>query len=398
MIARRWLIAAATLAIVAPAAIAGEGPWRVKVRGIDRDLGATPVVVELREPIPLGEYLLSRPLEKSARPATVLDDGGKRLLAFVADPLKAGEVAEFALEKTGSVKGGIQFLPDGNTLRITLGGGPFTAYRTDLGPKPILYPLIGPTGAALTRSYPMAQVEGEDRDHPHQRSFWFTHGRVNGVDFWSELPGHGAIRETSRRATGGAAMGVLHTTDEWVGPDGKVVCEDARVLRMFAAPSARILDFDVTMKATHGPVTFGDTKEGMFGLRVASALDANRKPGGTITNAEGLKNLDAWGKASPWVDYAGTLDGKAVGVAILNHPDSFRYPTTWHVRDYGLFAANPFGWKDFGRAESGEYTLPNGELVTFRYRVILHEGDTAADIASAFAGYATPPTVEVQGD
>ena len=93
------------------------------------------------------------------------------------------------------------------------------------------------------------------------------------------------------------------------------------------------------------------------------------------------------------------VDGKTVGIAILNHPDSFRYPTTWHVRDYGLFAANPFGWNDFGRAESGEYTLPEGESISFRYRVILHEGDTAAaDIASAFAGYATPPTIEVRRD
>ena len=78
----------------------------------------------------------------------------------------------------------------------------------------------------------------------------------------------------------------------------------------------------------------------MFGLRVATSMDVTSKKGGKIINAEGIENTPAWGKPSPWVDYTGPVGGKTVGVAIFNHPSSFRYPTTWHVRDYGLFAAN----------------------------------------------------------
>ena len=114
-------------------------------------------------------------------------------------------------------------------------------------------------------------------------------------------------------------------------------------------------------------------------------------------NAEGITDDAAWGKASPWVDYVGPVEGKTVGVAILNHPDSFRYPTTWHVRTYGLFAANPFGWHDFGQKTSGEYTVPEGQSVRFAYRVVLHEGDTAtARVANAFSGYSQPPGVSVE--
>ena len=88
-----------------------------------------------------------------------------------------------------------------------------------------------------------------------------------------------------------------------------------------------------------------------------------------------------------------------MGVAILNHPDSFRYPTTWHVRDYGLFAANPFGWHDFGMKKSGEYAIPAGGSIAFLYRLILHKGDTAtARVANAFEGYAKPPVVEVSAE
>lgn len=394
------LLAVAFLMFAAPSR-AGEDRT-VTVRWEGRDLGETPIVVPLDPPLAAGTYTLTPEGGGAAIPAVVFEEGGRSSLAFVVDRLAKDSSSRYALEradKPADSPGGVEFSKEGDALSVRVQGRPLTTYRNDLGPKPILFPLIGPTGTRVTRAFPMETVEGEDRDHPHQRSFWFTHGRVNGVDFWTELADHGAIRETSRKTIQGPSIGVLRTTDDWVGPDGKVVCTDERVHRIYATKSARVLDFDVTMKATAGPVTFGDTKEGMFGLRVASALDANRKDGGKITNAEGLTNLDAWGKASPWVDYAGKIDGKAVGIAILNHPDSFRYPTTWHVRDYGLFAANPFGWKDFGRKEPGEHVLPAGESLTFRYRVILHEGDTAtADLPSAFAAYATPPKVEISGE
>jgi len=149
--------------------------------------------------------------------------------------------------------------------------------------------------------------------------------------------------------------------------------------------------------SNRGPVTFGDTKEGMFGLRVASSMDVNKKRGGLILNAEGLRDDAAWGKPSAWVDYSGPLGGRTVGIAILNHPDSFRYPTHWHVRTYGLFAANPFGWHDFGIGKSGTYTLPQGHSLRFSYRVIFHDGDAqAARIAEHFRQYASPPAITVE--
>ena len=305
---------------------------------------------------------------------------------------------------------GVEFRPSGPNLEVYAGGKLVTVYHTDEPTKPYFYPVNGPTGAPITRAFPIKKdVPGEDQDHPHQRSFWFTHGDVNGYDFWASdpinkpNPKFGSIRETSRKVVAeGAAVGVLKTTDDWLGPDGKKVCEDERVVRFYDTREARVLDFDVTVKAIAGPVTFGDTKEGMFGLRVASSMDVVKgktKGAGKITNAEGLTDDAAWGKPSPWVDYVGPVDGKTVGVAILNHPDSFRYPTTWHVRTYGLFAANPFGWHDFGMKKSGEYTLPQGEQIRFRYRVILHEGDTAsARLDAAFKGYAEPPAATLQRD
>ena len=207
----------------------------------------------------------------------------------------------------------------------------------------------------------MVQDTKETKDHVHQRSCWFTHGEVNGIDFWTEMPTgrNGTIvhRKFVKIASGRQAE--IVTENDWLGPSGKKVCEDRRHLAFGALGDARWINFDITLRASQGPVTFGDTKEGSFGLRVAQWLAVDSKQGGQIVNSHGETDAAAWGKRAQWVDYHGTLDGQGVGIAMFNHPDSFRYPTGWHVRTYGLFAANPFARKGFNgkRGAGGSRTL-----------------------------------------
>jgi hypothetical protein len=367
---------------------------------IERDIPAeTPLIAELPSNVAPGSYLLQVP-EGRSYAAQVFEDGGKSHIATLLPRLPGRSELICTLQPAPSTgNGGVAFQSSPERVRVEIDGQLLTEYRASDGPKPYYYPVIGPTGQPCTRAYPMAQVEGEDRDHNHQRSFWFTHGNVDGVDFWAAdplnppRPNYGTIKETSRKVvTTGPVVGMLRTTDDWLGPDGQVLCQDERVVRFYNTRDARVLDFDIVIRATAKPVTFKDTKEGMFGLRLASSMDVKRKQGGKIINAEGITDQQAWGKASPWVDYTGPVAGETVGVAILNHPQSFRYPTTWHVRDYGLFAANPFGWSDFGLKKSGDHTIPAGGRIAFQYRIVLHKGDTAtAGIPQVFDAYAQPP-------
>ena len=110
-----------------------------------------------------------------------------------------------------------------------------------------------------------------------------------------------------------------------------------------ADDQARWIDVEIVFSATQ-PLTFGTTKEGSVGVRLWPTLTVSR--GGTIVNSEGQRNGDAWGKTAEWVDNYGNIDGETLGIAVLNHPTSLRHPTTWHVRTYGLFAANPFMKED----------------------------------------------------
>ena len=237
----------------------------------------------------------------------------------------------------------------------------------------------------------------ETKDHVHHRSLWFTHGSVNGVDFWGETPkgktGTIVHRKFVTIASGEQAR--IVTDNDWLAPSGKKVCEDRRSLTFGVLGDARWIDFDITLRASEGPVSFGDTKEGSFALRVAESLAVDSHRGGRIVNSRGQTNAAAWGKPAEWVDYHGPVGGHMVGIAIFNHPSSFRYPTGWHVRTYGLFAANPFARKGFNGLEGTQgmsYVLPAGQELVFRYRVFLHRGDEkAGKVAEAFAEYAKMP-------
>jgi len=295
-------------------------------------------------------------------------------------PLRGSDAASAEITIEPSEKGAV----------VKIDGQLFTEYLVRSGTKPVLWPIIGPTGKPMTRDFPMRDRAGEKKDHPHQRSLWFSHGHVNGVDFWTEQGKVGTIKHLEFTKIAGGKPAVIATRNAWLAPDGRRVCEDQRVLHFDTDGDARWIDFDITLKAADGDVVFGDTKEGTFGLRVAESLSVDAKRGGKIVNSNGQVNAAAWGQPAAWVDYHGPIDGQTVGIAVLNHPSSFRYPTCWHVRTYGLFAANPFGLHDFsgGKRANGTLPLPRGQTVTLRYRVLLHRGnEREGKVAERFSAY-----------
>jgi hypothetical protein len=284
--------------------------------------------------------------------------------------------------------------------RILVGDEVFAGYRFDDGGKPIVYPLIGPGGQEMTRNFPMKRdVPGERDDHDHHRSMWLTHGEVNGVDFWLDDQGCGRIVHTDGTASlSESGSAVLITDNDWLDPRGQRVLSDTRRFEFSIDGSRRIIDCDVLLKASDGDVNFGDTKEGTFGIRVAGSMKVDANQGGIITNAEELTNKDAWGKPSAWVDYSGPVDRENVGITVHAHPSGFGAPCRWHVRTYGLFAANPFGIHHFeGGPKRTGIVLREGTKMRLNYRVVLHTG--LLDIAAAKKDaeqYANEPRPELE--
>jgi len=278
-------------------------------------------------------------------------------------------------------------------IDINLDGKPFTTFHSGANEgKPYLAPLRAASGKIITRRFPMENVAGESRDHLHHRGLWFSYDDVNGVKFWENDPTYmnpkvGRILVTKAEWKPGSKT--LETVFNWNDHAGKTVLVEHRVMKFGATPTLRTIDFDITLTAPE-KVVFGDTKEGAFAIRLADAL-TEKTGSGKMVDADGKQGMAAiWGKRSAWVDYSGTIDGEKLGVAIFDHPSNPGYPEHWHARDYGLFALNPWGQHAFDpKAEEAHTTVAAGGSLHFRWRVVIHEGDTqGAHIADLYTQFA----------
>lgn len=278
-------------------------------------------------------------------------------------------------------KGKVEIKELPGKLRIEIGGELFSEYIYENTSRPYLYPIIGPGGAQMTRNWPMKEAPNEERDHPHHKSWWYAHGLVNGHDFWAEGKDSGKTVHEKFLEVKSGDVGVIKTANKLVAKDGTTIATDERTLKIHNVEGARVFDFEITIRASNGDLVLGDTKEGTMALRLNErmrlAQPKKQKGEGHIVNSEGVRDGETWGKRAKWVDYHGPVENKTVGVAIFDHPTNPRHPTWWHVRDYGLFAANPFGIHDFEKKEkgAGDIKIKAGESVTFKYRFYIHEGD-----------------------
>ena len=296
----------------------------------------------------------------------------------------------------------VELRRQGDQIDILIGGRPFAIYSFDPAvAKPYLFPLRSAEGTVVTRGFPMVtDISGEDHDEPHQRAMYFAHGDINGFDFWGEA----AFPRWSRhsRATFGRTVfrkldeirgrtesGTLQAQFDLLTSNGQAIAEETQAFTFRGDSDSRTIDCEFTIRAGNTPVKMGDTKEGTFAIRLVKALEP---PLGHMMNSNGATDEKTiWGKQADWVDYSGTVDGEAVGVAVFDNPQNLRHPTYWHARHYGLLAANPFGVREFthDRHQDGSYTIPAGGVLVLRYRVFVHHGDyRQARVTEAYSRYA----------
>jgi hypothetical protein len=329
--------------------------------------------------------------------------------------MRMNRAAIFVLSAAGLALPGtaqVKITPGPEKVAIEINGKPFSDFYVAGASvsKPYLWPLRAATGTYVTRMWPMEKVDEEfdgdaykwaknkRPDHQHQRGLWFAHDSVNYLDFWNNefsytTKNRGKITLVKLGSVkGGAQEGSIAATFDWQDIEGKnpPILREDRVMTFYAEKDRRVFDLDITLTALNGAVTFGDGKDGVLGIRLRPVLQEDMGTG-HILNADGLASeKEAWGKPSNWCDYSGEIHGEKVGIAILDHPANPRHPVRWHVRAYGLFAANPFGLSVFtgDKSQDGAVTLEPGKSLRYRYRILIHPGDAqSADIAAAWAKY-----------
>lgn len=301
----------------------------------------------------------------------------------------------------GHASGEWQMTPGEDRIELRHRGELVTAYYIGDVPRPFFYPIIGPSGVPVTRSYPIEKgPEEEETDHVHHRSLWFAHGEVNGINFWGDREGDGRQVHTGLKGVTISPTSItLKTTNDWVAADGAKVLQDAREYRWAKAQNdALMIDFKITLQATEGEVLFADSKEGCLGLRMAHWMRLVKKdrktpqPSAAVVNSEGDSGKAVWGKRAEWIDYfAKGPKGKTIGIAVMDHPSNLRHPTWWHARDYGLLGANPFGQGSFEKETpkgAGSYKLDAGDELTLRWRLVVHPGTPEqAGIVEAYQAF-----------
>jgi hypothetical protein len=295
---------------------------------------------------------------------------------------------------------------------ITIGGKPFTSYIWPVTvKKPVLYPLRTAAGTVLSRGFPLDPRPGERVDHPHHVGMWLNYGDVNGLDFWNnsdaikpeELSKYGSIVHTAIvSAKSGAGRGELIVSADWVSQSKDVLLKEETRYIFHAVGDVRMIDRITTVTAQDKPVTFGESKEGVLGLRMRRQLEEpstkpevftdaqgnptavpmmdNKGVDGVYLTSEGMRTeKDVWGTRARWAILSGDVDGEPVTVAIFDHPKNPNYPTHWHARGYGLFAANDLAAEQFNKAEPKQsLTLKPGENLRFAFRVLLLHGKAEA--------------------
>jgi len=287
---------------------------------------------------------------------------------------------------------------------IYIDGQPFTSYLwSDKLKVPVLYPLRTAQGTTVTRGFPLDPRPGERVDHPHHIGLWLNYGSVNGVDFWNNsvaLPPEQqqkmgtVVHRRVARTGNGKERGELVVEMDWVMPDGQAILRETTTLVFHAGTNLRAVDRITTLTALTQRVVFADNKEGMLGMRVRRELeqpsneplvftDSSGRPttvkvldnsgvSGLYRSSEGKTGDAVWGTRARWTMLAGKVDQESIALVILDHPKNVGFPTYWHARGYGLFAANPLGQEVFSNGkEKLNFTLEPKQSVTFRFRLLI---------------------------
>jgi hypothetical protein len=311
---------------------------------------------------------------------------------------------------------------------VTIDGKPFTSYIwPSTLKKPVLYPLRTAKGTLVTRGFPLDPRPGERVDHPHHVGMWLNHGDVNGLDFWNnsdaipaaDAPKMGTIYHRKiLDAKSGASQGELTVETAWMTPDSKQLLRETTRFIFRGGADSRTIDRITTLTALDQKVVFKDSKEAFLGMRVRRELEQpadkpekftdasgkvtavpvldNKGVTGKYISSEGKEGDAVWSTRGRWTMLGGTVEGEPITIAILDNPSNVGYPTHWHARGYGLFAANPLGDKQFNEPKDFNYTLEPGTSVTFKYRVLILGGPSTPERIEreykAFAQEGTSPT------
>ncbi len=290
-------------------------------------------------------------------------------------------------------------------IDVYVGSSLFTSFLyPDSLEKPVLFPVNDAGQVPVTRGFPLDPRPGEPTDHPHHTGLWLSYENVNGLDFWNNsyaIPAekkslYGWIKTDRILESTSGIKGILRYHANWTNQQGDILLEETTRYEFTGSGKERMIDRITELKADVD-ISLRDAKDGMLGLRLAHELQIpalhdqqftdskgnkttvkkDSASSGNYLTSEGKQGDSAWSTRAAWCKVYGKIGNDSVSITIFDHPRNPNYPTFWHARGYGLFAANPLGEKIFTSGKSElNLKLKKGATLIFRYRILIQNGDS----------------------
>ncbi len=270
----------------------------------------------------------------------------------------------------------VTFESRGDSLLIRADGRPLATYvyRDPEILRPYFKDVCAPGGVQVTRHHPPREgVDPLDHATMHP-GLWLAFGDLGGSDFWRNKATvvHGGF-VTAPQA--GGDRGTFAVRNRYMA-EGDTVCEEICTYTFQVWPGGYFILWDSTFQSKRSGLYFGDQEEMGLGVRLATPLMVkpyeNRHRPGRILDEHGRRNeKEIWGQQAAWCDYSGRVGDTFAGTMIMPDPRNAA-ACRWHVRDYGLMVANPFGQSVFKKGPVKKTEIGSVQPLRLRFGVLLH--------------------------
>ena len=287
-----------------------------------------------------------------------------------------------------------EFKPS-EVLRYQAAKSPLPAgYEPQLQRGGYIHPVFTPRGVPVTDDYPP--------NHKHHHGIWSPWTKTvfegRAPDFWNMGEKKGTVKVVGEPEVWSAGVyagfRTAHRMIDLTAPGGPKPAIDeqwdvtAYASRMGGLES-NVFDLVITQTtASDSPLALPKFHYGGLGFRGHRQWDG--KPNCKFLTSEGKTRENGNETRAKWCHVGGLVDGKPAGVAILCHPDNFRFPQP--VR---LHPDEPFFC--FAPSQLGDWSIEPGKPYVAKYRFVVSDGEPdAAEIERLWRDYASPVKVTVQ--
>ncbi|MFP6883150.1 MAG: PmoA family protein [Roseibacillus sp.] len=218
--------------------------------------------------------------------------------------------------------------------------------------RPYIHPLRSPDGKNVLTQFSPGH-------HRHQTGLYWGQTRINGRDFF-----HNYRQDYWKHIENRQGKDSMEFHSELLDGKDTPMLRDRQVWHYQAGKAHYILDLEWTGTAIQD-VTIGKYAYGGLFLR----MPWKRGTKAACLNSEGHRNQQGEGKSARWVDLAMQIEGmkEMAHIAMIDHPGNPGYPTLWRID--GQFGVGP------ALARRGDIKIPRDKSLTYRYRLVVYEGD-----------------------